>query len=209
MSQGSVIAQLTRESAKSLWPISAIFPFSGDFRRRLFSIGTEWQGGRCSLDLYVTSHGICVFRGQSRMVQLRTQILNADTVPVVTAAWIDTWSGGTVTLLNQRAKRSGYRQALMKLFVRVRVRFGAVVSGPRTSAARSPLVSDGQTRRAFDRRTERSVKLFIKHSFAQSFCSPVICAVLDRGRQEKACIKENRKLSAPGRGLSIRVAVRP
>jgi hypothetical protein len=75
------------------------------------------------------------------MVQLRTQILNADTVPVVTAAWIDTWSGGTVTLLNQRAKRSGYRQALMKLFVRVRVRFGAVVSGPRT---RPPAVSDGQ-----------------------------------------------------------------
>jgi hypothetical protein len=40
--------QLQRENAESLRPISEVFPFSGDIRRRLFSICTEWQGGRCS-----------------------------------------------------------------------------------------------------------------------------------------------------------------
>src|SRR4029077_9383791 len=36
--------QLTRESAESLRPLSEIFPFSGDFRRRLFRPALIWRG---------------------------------------------------------------------------------------------------------------------------------------------------------------------
>src|SRR4029077_17259522 len=35
--------QLQRENAESLRPLSEMFPFSGDFRRRVFSIRTDWR----------------------------------------------------------------------------------------------------------------------------------------------------------------------
>ena len=44
--------------------------------------------------------------------------------------------------------------------------------------------------RAFDLRTERSVKLFNKHSFGGAFCSPVICLSLDCARQLKNAVQE-------------------